>query len=128
MSANIAAITGLFPPPGGPTAGSVSQSGGTIGGRFPYDCLKTHLPEALGVELVGAIEYMRLDPDWRDVFGGNLSAYGGDHSRADLAVCGELARLGLQAEVIDTIFRASGLYRAKWERDDYRTERSVRDW
>jgi hypothetical protein len=124
MSANIAAIKALFSPAAAPSVpgASVSQSGGTFAGPFPYDRLKTHFPEALGFEVVASVEYMRLDPAWRDVFGGDLSAYGGDHSRADLAVCGELARHGLQAEVIDTVVRASGLYRQKWEdRADYRT-------
>lgn len=120
MTANIAAITGLFRPPSGPPTASVSQSGSAFAGPFPYDRLKTHFPEALGFEIVASVEYMRLDPDWRDVFGGDLSAYGGDHSRADLAVCGELTRHGLRPEAIDTVLRASGLYRQKWERDDYR--------
>ena len=120
MSANIAAITGLFPPFSSPSAPSGSQ-GGTLSGPFPYDRFKFHLPQALGHELVGAVEYMRLHPDWRDAFGGDLSDYGGDHSRADLAVCGELARHGLGPAVIDMVLRASGLYRPKWERGDYRT-------
>jgi primase-polymerase (primpol)-like protein len=54
---------------------------------------------------------------WR----GDTSAYGGDHSVADLALCGMLAFwVGPDTQRIDALFRASGLYRAKWERKDYR--------
>jgi hypothetical protein len=42
------------------------------------------------------------------------------HSRADLALCGQFARLGLPAGGIDTAFRTSELFREKWERNDYR--------
>jgi AAA domain len=120
MSINLPALLAVFPSQATSSVQGNEQNGLGPRGAFPYDALKTHLPEAIGVELMGPIEYMRLNPDWRDVFAGDLAGYGGDHSRADLAVCGELARQGLQAEVIDTVFRASGLYRPKWEREDYR--------
>jgi hypothetical protein len=119
LAANIPAITGLYSPTFGPSTPSADQDG-DLQGPLPYDRIKTFFPEALGRELVGAVEYMRLYPGWRDVFGGDLAEYGGDHSRADLAVCGELARHGLGPDVIDMAFRASGLYRLEWERDDYR--------
>lgn len=52
---------------------------------------------------------------------GDLSDYGGDHSRADLAFCNMLAFwTGRDPNRMDRIFRASGLYREKWERADYR--------
>lgn len=52
---------------------------------------------------------------------GDLSDHGGDHSRADLALCNMLAFwTGRDPDRMDRIFRASGLYRAKWERADYR--------
>ncbi|HEY2182488.1 MAG TPA: hypothetical protein VGH09_12525 [Solirubrobacteraceae bacterium] len=45
----------------------------------------------------------------------------GDHSQADMALCNELARwCGPDPERIDALFRESGLYRGKWEREDYR--------
>jgi len=45
----------------------------------------------------------------------------GDHSAADFALCILLAkRHGCNAFKIDAEFRKSGLYRDKWEREDYR--------
>jgi putative DNA primase/helicase len=52
--------------------------------------------------------------------------YGGQHdygsgSEADFALCGHLAFwTGGDPDQIDRLFRGSGLYREKWERDDYR--------
>jgi primase-polymerase (primpol)-like protein len=52
---------------------------------------------------------------------GDLSAYDGDHSRADQALCNHLAyRTGRDAARIDQLFRSSALMREKWERADYR--------
>lgn len=53
---------------------------------------------------------------------GDVSAYGGDHSRADLALCGMLAFWcgGPDRARIDRLFRRSKLMRAKW--DDARGE------
>ena len=52
---------------------------------------------------------------------GDISGYGDDHSRADLAFCNMLAFwTGRDAQRIDRIFRSSGLCREKWERTDYR--------
>ena len=52
--------------------------------------------------------------------------HGGDDSAADLALCNLLAFwTGCQPDRIDRLFRQSGLYRQKWERDDYR-ERTIR--
>ena len=45
------------------------------------------------------------------------------HSEADLALCSMLAFwCGGDSAQIDRLFRRSGLYREKWERDDYRGE------
>lgn len=45
------------------------------------------------------------------------------HSEADLALCSMLAFwCGGDSAQIDRLFRQSGLYREKWERDDYRRE------
>jgi len=52
---------------------------------------------------------------------GDISDYGGDASRADLALCRSLAWWsGGDFDEIDRLFRQSALYREKWERDDYR--------
>jgi NrS-1 polymerase HBD domain/AAA domain len=54
------------------------------------------------------------------LFTGDMSDYGDDHSRADLALCCILARrYQNNVFVIDREFRKSGLYREKWEREDY---------
>src|SRR5206468_1955904 len=46
----------------------------------------------------------------------------GNHSAADMALCYMVAFYTGDAEQIKRIFRQSGLYRTKWEREDYRTE------
>jgi hypothetical protein len=52
---------------------------------------------------------------------GDMSHYKDDHSAADFALCLLLAKkFGCNAFKIDAEFRKSGLYRDKWERDDYR--------
>lgn len=54
--------------------------------------------------------------------GGDTSAYNGDDSSADLALCQMLA-FYLQGDYnkIDTAFRSSALMREKWNREDYRS-------
>ena len=52
---------------------------------------------------------------------GDMSDYDDNHSTADFALCILLAKKhGCNAFKIDAEFRESGLYREKWERDDYR--------
>ncbi|MHB1035363.1 MAG: phage/plasmid primase, P4 family [Pirellulales bacterium] len=63
----------------------------------------------------------KKDAKFQKLWGGDLSDYGGDASRGDLALCSMLARrTGPNAARIDKLFRRSGLYREKWERQDYR--------
>ena len=58
---------------------------------------------------------------FRKLMAGDMSAYKDDHSTADFALCILLAKKhGCNAFKIDAEFRESGLYREKWERDDYR--------
>ena len=55
------------------------------------------------------------------LWGGDTSLHGGDDSSADLALCSLLAfYTGPDPGRIDRLFRQSGLYREKWERQDYR--------
>lgn len=55
------------------------------------------------------------------LWAGDTSEYAGDDSAADLALCAILAfYTGGDPAAIDRIFRRSGLYRGKWEREDYR--------
>lgn len=59
---------------------------------------------------------------FRKLMAGDASDYDGDRSRADLALCGILARrCHNDVFKIDDEFRKSGLYREKWERSDYRS-------
>ena len=59
---------------------------------------------------------------FRKLMAGDMGDYADDHSRADLALCGILARrLHNDVFKIDDEFRKSGLYREKWERSDYRS-------
>ncbi len=52
---------------------------------------------------------------------GDISVCGNDASGADLALCKQLAFwTGGDAALIDSLFRQSGLYRKKWEREGYR--------
>src|SRR5690606_18535018 len=54
---------------------------------------------------------------WR----GDTSGHSHDDSSADLALCNHLAFwTGKDAQRMDRLFRQSGLYRSKWERQDYR--------
>jgi hypothetical protein len=52
----------------------------------------------------------------RALWNGDTSAYGGDESDADLALCSELAFwTGRDPQRIDRLFRKSALYRPKWD-------------
>jgi hypothetical protein len=58
---------------------------------------------------------------WHKVWNGDLTAYSGDQSAADLALCSKLAfYCGRNPKDMDLVFRSSGLMRQKWEREDYR--------
>jgi len=62
--------------------------------------------------------------DFEALWQGNLNGHG-SQSEADLDLCGRLAfYTGRDPGRIDRMFRASGLMREKWERDDYR-ERTI---
>ncbi|MDQ2843880.1 MAG: hypothetical protein M3Y72_23155 [Acidobacteriota bacterium] len=51
------------------------------------------------------------------LWSGDISDYGGDHSRADAALCRMLAFwTGGDGERVDRLFRMSGLMRDKWDR------------
>lgn len=57
---------------------------------------------------------------FRELWEGNTAAYGGDDSRADLALCCELAFwTDRDRDRVDRLFRRSALYRSKWDRQDY---------
>ena len=69
----------------------------------------------------GAFNFAK-NPKLRLLLQGDIAGYA-SQSEADLALAGLLARLGLNAEDIDSAFRLSALCREKWEqRSDYREE------
>lgn len=52
---------------------------------------------------------------YQQIYNGDLSTFGNDHSAADFALTGYLARRGLNPSEIDQVFRSSRLYRPKWD-------------
>jgi AAA domain/NrS-1 polymerase HBD domain/IclR helix-turn-helix domain len=53
---------------------------------------------------------------FRALWVGDTTAYGGDQSAADLALCSDLAYwTGGDTERVDALFRSSGLMRSKWD-------------
>lgn len=55
------------------------------------------------------------DDKYKKLFSGDTSAYSYDQSNAEIALCGYFARQGLTMTEADNCFRASGLYRPKWD-------------
>ncbi|MBT8549995.1 AAA family ATPase [Polynucleobacter paneuropaeus] len=55
------------------------------------------------------------DDQYRALFYGDITRYGGDNSAADLALIGYFSRQGLSASEADQVFRASKLFRDKWD-------------
>ena len=71
-------------------------------------------------EVVEKASASRNGEKFRQLWGGDTND-NGSHSEADLALCGMLAFwTGGDSARIDSLFRQSGLYRKKWEREDYR--------
>lgn len=60
------------------------------------------------------------NPKFGPLWAGDTSAYNGDHSAADQALCNLLAFRTGDENRVDSLYRQSGLYRQKWERGDYR--------
>ena len=72
-------------------------------------------------EIVEKASAAKNGDKFRQLWSGDCSGYGDDESSADLALCSILAFwCGPDDRLIDDCFRASGLMRDKWERDDYR--------
>ena len=74
--------------------------------KIPIE-IQLKLPEIFGPQPTND-KYKRL-------FNGDLSGHGNDHSAADLALTGYLAKQGLTQNQVDKLFRLSKLYRAKWD-------------
>ena len=68
-------------------------------------------------ELIERIRNSQQGNDFMSLYNGDMSAYGNDHSAADMAMCKILAFwTGCDADQMDRIFRKSALMREKWER------------
>lgn len=98
-----------------------------LAGIFPDDP-----PEASGARPVVAVDLddrellekafaAKNGTKFSRLWAGDTSDYEGDDSAADQALCNMLAFwTGRDPGRMDRLFRASGLYREKWDRDDYR--------
>ena len=72
-------------------------------------------------ELLDRAFESRNGSELRDLYEGRWEGRYPSHSEADQALANRLAFwCGRDPERIDRVFRASGLYRPKWDRDDYR--------
>lgn len=83
-----------------------------------YDRVRAAKPGKPGLTVSVSIpEAERL----QQLMAGDTSAYGDDHSKADYALCCLLAKkYDCNAFKMNDEFEKSGLYRDKWDRDDYR--------
>lgn len=75
-------------------------------------------------ELIERAMAARNGGKFRQLWQGDTSEYAGDDSAADEALCCMLAFWTRDEDQVDRLFRASGLMRDKWDRDDYR-ERTI---
>ncbi len=83
-------------------------------------CSRSPIVVGDDTELLERAMAARNGDRYRALWHGDTTAYAGDHSRADLALCGMLAFwTGGGAVRIDRLFRQSGLMREKWDRRHY---------
>lgn len=87
--------------------GSASRTGATAAIEIPFE-LQMKLRPLFAPKA-------SVDAKYRDLFNGDTSAYNADHSAADMALVGYMARQGLSPDDADLVFRASALYRPKWD-------------
>lgn len=96
---------------------------------FPEEEAHRKAPVARPAAICGddrtVVDKLLAHPTASLLWAGDTSAHEGDHSAADLALLAHLAfYTGGDRSRMDSLFRASGLYREKWEREDYR-ERTI---
>ena len=87
--------------------GSASGTGATAAIEIPFE-LQMKLRQLFAPKA-------SVDTKYHDLFNGDTSAYNADHSAADMALVGYIARQGLSPDEVDLVFRASKLYREKWD-------------
>lgn len=72
--------------------------------------------------LIDKIAKSKQGSEFQALWSGDTSRHGDDDSSADLALCNILAFwCGRDPSRMDELFRQSGLFRDKWNREDYRT-------
>ena len=80
-------------------------------------CCSSGVADASDEELIERARQSRNGDRFERLWRGNISDYGNDHSRADLALCRILSFWCRgDAERVDRLFRRSGLMRDKWDR------------
>ncbi|OPY16894.1 MAG: hypothetical protein A4E23_01641 [Methanomethylovorans sp. PtaU1.Bin073] len=77
-------------------------------------------PQMMDSEIIALCMGVKNADKFEALWDGDTSAYAGDDSSADLALCDILAFFTQDPIQIDRLFRRSGLYRDKWDRVDYR--------
>lgn len=70
-------------------------------------------------EIIQLAREARNGRKFEDLYIGNWETYYTSQSEADMGLCSILAFYTQDESTIDAIFRCSGLYRAKWDREDY---------
>ena len=76
----------------------------------------THTPVFTTLADAELVEKACRDPNFAALWRGDTSAYGGDNSSADMALCGRLAWwTNGDAAAMDRLFRQSVLFRDKWD-------------
>ena len=97
----------------------VNNDGSVIFGgadRLEQTVLEFEASKLSDVELINKIKNSQNGPDFISLFNGDISAYGNDHSAADMAFCKLLAFwTSCDRTQMDRIFRSSGLMRDKWD-------------
>lgn len=100
------------------------EGGITFGKNYRSSTVEITPTNMSDYELMDKIRSSRYGTEFNDLYNGDTSAYGGDHSRADLALCRILAFwTGCDRMQMDRIFRSSGLMREKWDQKRNETNR-----
>lgn len=71
-------------------------------------------------EIVKLILKSKNGSKFENLYNGDISDHNNNHSSADQAFCNMLAFYTKEFNTIDSIVRSSGLYREKWDRQDYK--------
>lgn len=91
-----------------------------------YPALPAYTPTLDDLQVIAKASHSKNGRKFSDLYeAGRWSDYFASQSEADLCLCSMLAFwCNRDPEMVDRLFRSSALYRAKWDRDDYR-ERTI---